>query len=289
MTSPDERLHAWALLARAALASPIIVHALLIEHGPLAAAEYIAADARDSRFGPVTREMAAYDLERAERAGARLVTRDDPGWFTVLADLDTVGAHAPIALWSRGRGQLNLLTERAVAVVGSRAATSYGEKVATHLATGLGEHGWTVVSGGAFGVDAAAHQAALDARRPTVAVLPAGLHRLFPHGNAYQLARIEETGLLLSEYPPGVEPSRPNFLARNRIVAALAVGMVVPEAGLRSGTANTVGWATKLQRPVTAVPGPIDSAASRGCHEFIRTGQATLAVDAQDVLDALAR
>lgn len=289
MTHLDERLHAWALLARAALTSPILVHALLIEHGPLAAAEHIAADARDSRFGPVTREMAANDLERAERAGARLVTRDDPGWPTALADLHTIGAHPPIALWARGPGQLNLLTERTVAVVGARASTRYGQKVATQLATGLARQDWTVLSGGAFGIDSAAHQAALDAGRPTVAVLPAGLHRLFPHGNAYLLAQIEETGLLLSEYPPGVEPSRPNFLARNRIVAALAAGVVVPEAGLHSGTANTVRWANKLQRPVTAVPGPIDSAASRGCHEFILTGQATLAVDTHDVLDTLTR
>ncbi|MEV6099436.1 DNA-processing protein DprA [Nocardia sp. NPDC051981] len=289
MTDPDERLYAWALLARAALVSPAAVHASLAAHGPLDAAERIATDARDSRFGPLNREMAEQDLLRADRAGARLLTRDDPGWPSALADLDTIGAHAPIALWIRGPGQLNLLTERAVAVVGSRAATGYGEKVATHLATGLARHDWTVLSGGAFGVDAAAHQAALDAERPTVAVLPAGLHRLFPHGNAYLLARIEETGLLLSEYPPGVEPSRPTFSARNRIVAALAAGITVPEAGLRSGTANTVRWANKLHRPVTAVPGPIDSAASRGCHEFIRTGQATFAVDTQDVLDAITR
>ncbi|MFE3757906.1 DNA-processing protein DprA [Nocardia tengchongensis] len=289
MTDSDERLRAWALLARAALVSPAAVRTSLAAHGPLEAAHRIAADARDSRLGPLTRDTAEQDLHRASRAGARQLTRDDPGWPTALADLDTIGAHAPIALWARGTGQLNLLTERAIAIVGARAATNCGQRIAAHLASGLGDRGWTVLSGGAFGVDAAAHQAALDGNRPTVAVLPAGLHRLFPHGNAYLLAKIEETGLLLSEYPPGVEPARPNFLARNRIVAAMTTAVVVPEAGLRSGTANTVRWANKLHRPVTAVPGPIDSTASRGCHEFIRTGQASLAVDAQDVLDALTR
>ncbi|MET8430600.1 DNA-processing protein DprA [Nocardia sp. NPDC004860] len=176
-----------------------------------------------------------------------------------------------------------------VAVVGARACTSYGQKVATSIASGLAAQGWTILRGGAFGIDAAAHQAALDAGWPTVAVLPAGLHRLFPHGNAHLLASVEETGLLVSEYPPGVEPSRPHFLERNRIVAALAAGIVVCEAGLRSGTANTVRWGNELHRAVAAVPGAIDSAASRSCHNFIRTGRAQLVVDAHDVLSVLAR
>lgn len=120
-----------------------------------------------------------------------------------------------------------------------------------------------------------------------MAVLPCGLHRLFPQGNAGLLAEVEKTGLLVSEYPPGVEPNRNLFLGRNRIVAALAAGIVVCESGIRSGTANTVRWGNKLRRPVMAVPGPVDSAASRGCHEFIRTGHARLVTNAHDVLDLL--
>ncbi|MEU1204638.1 DNA-processing protein DprA [Nocardia sp. NPDC005825] len=289
MTSADERLLAWALLSRASLTAPATVRDLLTAHGPIGAAERIATDTRTPRFGPQTRTVAAHDLKRAQRIGVRLLTRDDPGWPDMLTDLDSICAFAPIALWTRGSGQLNLLTEHAVAVVGARASTNYGDKVATHIASGLATQGWTILSGGAFGIDAAAHQAALDTGQPTMAVLPAGLHRLFPHGNAYLLASIEQTGLLVSEYPPGVEPSRAHFLARNRIVAALATGIGVCEAGLRSGTANTVRWGNQLRRPVTAVPGPIDSAASRGCHDFIRNGHAQLVVDAHDVLDVLAR
>ncbi|MRH91565.1 DNA-protecting protein DprA [Nocardia sp. SYP-A9097] len=289
MTTTDERLLAWALLSRAALASPDTVRILLAAHGPVDAAERIVEDGVRSRFGPQTRVTAELDLERAQRAGGRLLTRDDPGWPAALNDLDTVEAHTPIALWTRGPGQLNLLTDRSIAVVGTRAPTSYGEKVARYVGMDLAAQGWTILSGGAFGIDAAAHAAALEAGRPTVAVLPCGLHRLFPQGNAALLAEIEKTGLLVSEYPPGVEPNRNLFLGRNRIVAALAAGIVVCESGIRSGTSNTVRWGNTLRRPVMAVPGPVDSAESRGCHEFIRTGQAQLVTTARDVLDVLAR
>ncbi|MET8430601.1 hypothetical protein [Nocardia sp. NPDC004860] len=113
MTDPDEHLVAWALVSRAALAAPAAVRGLLAAHGPLDAAERIAADARISRFGPQTRAVAAQDLDRAHRFGGRLLTREAPGWPSVLADLDTIGALAPIALWTRGPGQLNMLTEHA--------------------------------------------------------------------------------------------------------------------------------------------------------------------------------
>ncbi|MRH93049.1 hypothetical protein GFY24_37475 [Nocardia sp. SYP-A9097] len=215
MTVPDDHLLAWALLSRAALTAPDTVRALLAAHGPVDAAERIAMDEMRSQFGPQARVTAQHDLERAERVGGRLLTRDDPGWPAALNDLDTIEAHTPIALWTRGPGQLNPLADRTeIAVVGARASTTYGEKVTRYVGMDLAAQGWTILSGGAFGIDATAHAAALEAGRPTVAVLPCGLHRLFPQGNAGLLADIEKTGLLVSEYPPGVEPNRNLFLIR---------------------------------------------------------------------------
>lgn len=166
MTPIDERLLAWALLSRAALASPDTVRALLAAHGPVDAAERIAAEGVRSRFGPQTHVTAELDLERAQRVGGRLLTRDDPGWPVALSDLDTVEAHTPIALWTRGPGQLNLLTDRSIAIVGARACTTYGEKVARYVGMDLAAQGWTILSGGAFGIDATAHAAALRPGSP---------------------------------------------------------------------------------------------------------------------------
>lgn len=283
MTLFDQRRIAWAILSRAALTTPRVVHGLLREHDVLKAAERLAAREYRSLFPTDLAATAEHDLLRIDRLGGRLLTRDDPQWPTALAGLDRIESFSPVALWQRGSRDLAALTERAVAVVGARAATEYGRHVADRVAGDLAADGWTIVSGGAFGIDAAAHTAALDHRGATVAVLAGGLHRLSPQGNAALLARVADTGLVASEYPPGVEPSRGQFLARNRIVAALAAAVVVCEAGIRSDTANTVDWAIDLGRPVAAVPGPIDSPSSRGCHEFIAEDRATLVTSADQV------
>ena len=222
------------------------------------------------------------DLALAHSLGARVVVPGSPEWPESLDDL---GPARPIALWVRGHGDLARLARRAVSVVGARACTAYGEHVAAGLGAGLGERGWTVVSGAAFGVDAAAHRGALAVDAPTVAVLACGIDVVYPSAHENLLARVRDTGLVVTELPPGSRPTKVRFLTRNRIIAALGRGTVVVEAALRSGAANTAGQAADLSRELMAVPGPVTSAMSAGCHEQIRTRGAHLVTDAADVLD----
>jgi DNA processing protein len=226
------------------------------------------------------------DLRRARAAGTRLVVPGDPEWPVVLDDL---GPRRPVALWVRGPADLAGLCERAVAVVGARACTAYGEHVAAELAAGLCDRGWTVVSGAAYGIDGAAHRGALAADGGTVAVLACGVDVVYPRGHDALIGRVAAAGAVASELPPGSMPSRRRFLQRNRLIAALSRGTVVVEAALRSGAANTAGHAAALSRPVMAVPGPVTSASSAGCHELLRTRDAALVTDARDVLDLVGR
>ncbi|MHB1613163.1 MAG: DNA-processing protein DprA [Actinomycetes bacterium] len=212
-----------------------------------------------------------------------VVTPECPGWPRALDDL---GARAPLLLWWRGREPSPVYTARAVAVVGARAATAYGTHVAGELAADLGARGVLVVSGAAYGVDAAAHRGSLAVGAPTVAVLACGVERAYPTGNAALLDRVvAESGAVVSELPPGSHPTRLRFLERNRVIAALARGVVVVEAAARSGSLRTLREAAELGRVTMAIPGPVTSAMSVGAHEAVRTGQAQLVTGAQDVLD----
>jgi DNA processing protein len=222
------------------------------------------------------------DLAMAAAVGARVVVPGAPEWPVALDDL---GWRRPVARWVRGDGDLARLTRRAVSVVGARACTSYGEHVAADIGAGLGDRGWTVVSGAAFGIDAAAHRGALAVEGATVAVLACGVDQAYPSAHEQLLARVQEAGVVVSELPPGCRPSKPRFLTRNRLIAALGRGTVVVEAALRSGAANTAGQAVDLSRELMAVPGPVTSAMSAGCHELMRTKDARLVTDAADVLD----
>jgi DNA processing protein len=192
-------------------------------------------------------------------------------------------------LWVRGAQRLDELVDRSVAIVGSRASTAYGEHVAGELAHQLGERGWTVVSGGAFGIDAAAHRGALAADAPTVAVLACGVDRPYPAAHGALFHRIAETGLLVSEWPPGCAPLRHRFLVRNRLIAALTRGTVVVEAAARSGAQATAQRAHRMGRQVLVVPGPVTSAMSVGCHELLRDEEvgATLVASADHVIEAV--
>jgi DNA processing protein len=194
-----------------------------------------------------------------------------------------------MALWVRGAGRLDEVIDRSVAIVGSRAATAYGEHVAGEFAAGLGERGWTVVSGGAYGIDGAAHRGALAVGAPTVAVLACGVDRVYPSGHGALFARIAESGLLLSEWPPGSAPHRHRFLVRNRLIAALTRGTVVVEAAARSGAQATAQRARRIGKEVMAVPGPVTSAMSVGCHELLRehADGVRLVASAVHVLDAV--
>jgi DNA processing protein len=172
-------------------------------------------------------------------------------------------------------------------VVGARAATSYGAHVAGELGSGLADRGCAVVSGAAIGIDGAAHRGALGVDGPTVAVLACGVDRAYPASHQLLLERIAASGLVVSEYPPGGVPGRHRFLVRNRLIAGLAAGTVVVEAGLRSGAQRTASDALSLGRPVMAVPGPVTSAMSVGCHRLVRDG-ALLVTRSDEVLEAVA-
>lgn len=188
------------------------------------------------------------------------------------------------ALWAQG--SLEGLRRPAVAIVGTRAATAYGSGVARRFAAQLGAAGCCIVSGLALGIDAAAHQGALESGAPTIGVLGSGHERFFPVRNRALAARmIDGGGAVLSPYPP-LQAAQPHqFLQRNGVVAALADAVLVIEAPARSGALNTAGWAAG-RIPVFAVPGDVDRAHVAGCHALIRDG-ATLARSAQDVLDDL--
>lgn len=221
------------------------------------------------------------DLRTLTRLGGRLLVPGSCGWPVALEDL---ADRRPFCLWARG--PLDVAgCGRAVAVVGARASTPYGEHVAAELAAGLSERGFTVVSGGAYGIDGAAHRAALAVQGSTVAVLAGGVDRLYPPGNERLLGRLVECGALVSEVPPGSAPTRWRFLKRNRLIAALARVTVVVEAAWRSGAISTAGEADRLLRPVAAVPGPVTSAASAGCHRLLREHGAVCVTDAGEVAE----
>lgn len=228
------------------------------------------------------------DLALAERGGIRFVIPSDDEWPHQLDDLATaepVQARGgpPLGLWVRGPVRLDSL--HAVAVVGSRSATTYGADVAADLAAGVARAGVAVVSGAAFGIDQAAHRGAVAAGGVTVAVLACGVDRAYPAAHRGLLDHLAAEGAVVSELAPGCAPTRLRFLARNRLIAALARGTVVVEAALRSGALNTANWTARLHRPLLGVPGPITSAPSQGVHQLIRSGAATLVTSGEEVLE----
>ena len=208
--------------------------------------------------------------------------------FAMATARGTRNSVSPVALYVRGR-PLAGLPERALAIVGSRANTAYGQRVAADIAMGAADAGLTVISGAAFGIDTVAHRAALAyvGELPTVAALACGIDRAYPVANTALIDRIAEVGAVISEYPPGASPARHRFLVRNRLIAGLSAGTVVVEAGRRSGTLSTASAAATLGRVLMAVPGPVTSALSVGCHLLLSTGAAVLVTGADDVLTVL--
>jgi len=229
---------------------------------------------------PSTARLAAW-----QDSGLRLVMPGDAEWPTQLDDL---GDERPLLLWVRGAADFRLACVSSVAIVGSRAATGYGQHVAIELAAALAEKGVETVSGGAYGIDTSAHRGALAAGGDTVAVLAGGLAFGYPQGNRGLFDAVAGQGALVSECPPDAAPTRPGFLVRNRIITALSRGTVVVEAALRSGALNSARHARELCRPVMAVPGPVTSEYSAGCHELIRDYGAMLVTCAADVLSHVA-
>lgn len=243
------------------------------------------------------------DLELLARYQARVLIPGDEEWPT---GIDGLELRRPICLWVRGpvrlgrsgstpgstqgsrpRGTPGGTLGNAVAVVGARACTWYGERMAADLAAGCAELGFPVISGAAYGIDAAAHRGALAAGGVTIAVLACGVERAYPRGHDQLLERIAQEGAVVSEVPPGSAPTRWRFVKRNRLIAAMASATVVVEAGIRSGASITAREAANLGRHVGAVPGPVTSASSAGAHELLRQG-AVCITGARDVAELLA-
>jgi len=231
------------------------------------------------------------DLERAEAMGVRYVVPGDDEWpacFDDLAGLEPLHecSGPPLGVWVRGPHRLDEVSD-GVAIVGSRAATTYGVEVAGHLGSMVVQAGHAVVSGLAYGIDQAAHRGALAAGGVTISVLANGVDRAYPSGHERLLDAVAAEGLVLSELAPGTAPTRIRFLTRNRLIAALGRGTVVVEAAARSGALNTANWTSRLHRALMAVPGEVTSAASRGAHQLVRMGAATLVTSPDDVLEVL--
>ena len=305
----DSILLARAYLNRVAEVGCVPLWGFVEQVGPVQAAEAI----RDGMAPPDVMTAAAArrdvvdphgDLEVAERRGIRLLCPESDQWpHFALAALHRLGERRvvqfeagdrarrdsgepvpPIALWLKGDADLSAAATRSIAIVGARASTAYGEHVTAELAYGVARAGVSVVSGGAHGIDAAAHRSALTAEGATVLVSAGGLDRAYPPANAALFDAVSDSGLLVSESPPGSAPQRHRFLSRNRLIAAFATGTVVVEATLRSGAANTAAHAASMGRAVMAVPGPVTSPMSAGCHALLRDRGAMLVSCTADAL-----
>jgi DNA processing protein len=279
---------------------------LIAEAGPVEAVTRIWEGDVGDRLRRITAAAVAAIRLPAERAaqiaaatrecGARVLVPGDPQWpaqpedLRLICDDDEPHLRPPRCLWVRGEGDLGALTERAVAIVGSRAATEYGLHVADGLAADLAAAGWTVVSGGAQGVDRTAHLGALARDGATVAVLASGLDLAFPRANHALFDCIARSGLLVSEWPPGTAAMKHRFLTRNRLVASLTAGTIVVESGARSGSLNTARLAHELRRTLMFTPGPVTSSMSAGVHQLARKPWgARLVTSAEEVIADLNR
>ncbi|WP_084100204.1 DNA-processing protein DprA [Demequina sp. NBRC 110051] len=308
MSEERDALLRWAVIAEAGdSAAAWLVHALgpapALAWASAAVDDPVTATARLAPLAPVkdvdtviaavprwTQRLDGADPRETERRArvcrARLLVRGDPGWPAAFGDL---AAAEPYALWVRGDADLDAAWGGGVALVGSRSATAYGEHVTAEISGALaegdlaaGRRPRAVISGGAYGIDARAHRAALAVGGTTVAVLAGGIDQWYPAGNAELLDRIVSAGAVVSETPPGQAPYRSRFLSRNRLIAAASATVVV-EAAVRSGALNTVAHALRMVRPIGAVPGPVTSTTSAGCHELIRDDKAVLVRHAKDV------
>ncbi|MFA5607257.1 MAG: DNA-processing protein DprA [Leucobacter sp.] len=222
------------------------------------------------------------DLVRGAESAMMLIA---PGSALWPVQLDDLGDHAPLLLWVRGNPQR--LSDRGLAVVGARACTGYGAHVTAELAEAACSAGASIVSGAAYGIDAVAHRTALASEASTVAVVAGGADRPYPAAHTQLLQQISTVGAICSEMVPGSAPTRWRFLMRNRVIAALATATLVTEAGMRSGSLNTAGHTAELGRSLGAVPGPVTSAASSGCHRLVREYGAELITNGEQVRELL--
>lgn len=269
--------------------------AIVRVHGPVRALEMILAGRLPS--APKSRRILSRwraaagqvpgraDLAAAFHSGLRLICPGDSEW---PARLDVLGEAGPLALWARGSGDLAEACVQPVAITGTRVCTAFGGQAAEMLASAVSGRGWTVISGGAFGIDSAAHRGALGAGRTTVAVLAGGLDHPYLRGRRWLIGAVAERGVLVSEHPPGRQATRARFLTRNRVIAALAAGTVIAEAYRHTSALEAARLARSLGRPVMAVPGSIAGDWSSGCHALIRSGQAVLVTSGDEIIETIA-
>lgn len=229
----------------------------------------------------VTTQKFTQIVDHANQVNARFITPDSDEWPVLLDDLDVA---RPFGLWCRGTRMLDQYLDSAISVVGARASTSYGERMASELGALAAKQGVSTVSGAAYGIDAAAHRGSLAADGATIAVLACGVDVSYPSAHQALLSRIMENGCIISEIPLGQSAHKRHFLIRNRIIAALSQTTVVVEAALRSGSLSTANWAYNLGRQVWGVPGPLTSASSAGVHAGIRDGVISLVADLAEVV-----
>jgi DNA processing protein len=297
--APAEVRQARAWFSRTVEPGSLDVHRLLAQVGPVQAMDLIragSAPAAVQRMAAARRDddRSLSDLTAADRLGVRLVTPEDEEWpdeamwaMEIASGRGEPDLAPPQALWVRGSIRLDLALRRSVAIVGSRAITGYGNWMAGTIAHDLAGKGWTIVSGGAEGIDTTAHRGALAVGGRTVAITAGGLEAPYPSGNMALFERIADTGLLISEWPPDCPPQRHRFLLRNRLIAGLTAGTVVVEAAHRSGARATARRARDLGKPVMAVPGPVTSVMSTGPHEMIRGEGAVLVTSGDEVLELI--
>ena len=218
-------------------------------------------------------------LGSLEKTESKFLTPESPEWPTALNDLQAI----PIGLVVKG--DISSLSDRSLAIVGTRNPTPYGVRIAGDFAAGFIDREWSIVSGGAYGIDSAAHKGALIAEGRTIAVLAAGIDVAYPAGNARLFAEISENGALVSEVLPGAHAIPSRFLTRNRIIAALSQATLVVEAAFRSGSLRTARDAAELMRPVMAIPGPINAPTSEGCHRLIGERAAEIVTSVSDAIE----
>ena len=218
-------------------------------------------------------------VDSLEKTGSKFLTPESPEWPAALNDLQAI----PIGLVVKG--DISSLADRSLAIVGTRNPTPYGVRIAGDFAAGFTDREWSIVSGGAYGIDSAAHKGALIAEGRTIAVLAAGIDVAYPAGNARLFAEISENGALVSEVLPGAHAIPSRFLTRNRIIAALSQATLVVEAAFRSGSLRTARDAAELMRPVMAIPGPINAPTSEGCHRLIGERAAEIVTSVSDAIE----
>jgi len=221
------------------------------------------------------------EFTRISAAGAYLLTPEDLDWPIRVDDLES----PPIALIVKGRR--DLFSNPSLAIVGTRNPTPYGTRIAGDFAAGFVDREWDIVSGGAYGIDSAAHRGALAAEGRTIAVIASGIDTPYPSGNSRLFDEICENGAIISEVVPGVPALPHRFLTRNRIIAALSQSTLVVEAAFRSGSLRTARDAAQLLRPVMAIPGPINSPSSEGCHRLIGERAAELVTSVADACELI--